>query len=76
MQSMASPPSASSKAKVALLVCLDRIEEAEEVMSDYLESRPGFTIEIEDASVPGDWQPEGTRERWLGAMLDAGMPHK
>jgi TolB-like protein/DNA-binding winged helix-turn-helix (wHTH) protein len=76
MQSMASPPSASSKAKVALLVCLDRIEDAKEVMSDYLESRPGFTIEIEDASVPGDWQPKGTRERWMGAMLDAGMPEK
>lgn len=74
MQSMASPPSASAKAKVALFVCLDRIEEAEEVMSAYLEKRPGFSVEIEDASVPRDWHPDGTRERWLDAMLRAGMP--
>ena len=74
MQSMASPPSASGKAKVALLVCLDRIEDAEEVMSAYLEARPGFSIAIEAASVPKDWQPDGTRERWLDAMLRAGMP--
>ncbi len=74
MQSMASPPSASAKAKIALLVCLDRIEEAENAMSAYLETRPGFSIEIEDASVPKDWKPDGTRERWLDAMLRAGMP--
>ena len=74
MQSMASPPSASAKAKVALLVCLDRIEDAKEEMATYLETRPGFSIEIEDASVPKDWQPDGTRERWLGAMKQAGMP--
>ena len=74
MQSMASPPSPSGKAKAALLVCLDRIDEAEGVMSKYLESRPDFSIEIEEASVPEDWQPDGTRERWLHAMLRAGMP--
>ena len=74
MQSMASPPSASGKAKAALLICLDRVAEAEVVMSEYLETRPGFTIEIEDASTPEDWRPDGTRERWLDAMLRAGMP--
>ncbi|MBT8460192.1 MAG: winged helix-turn-helix domain-containing protein [Boseongicola sp.] len=74
MQSMASPPSASAKAKAALLVCLDRITEAEEVMSAYLDTRQGFTIEIEDASIPDDWKPDGTRERWLDAMIRAGMP--
>ena len=74
MQSMASPPSASVKAKTALLVCLDRIEEAEKSMSAYLETRPGFSVKIEDASVPKDWQPVGTRERWLDAMSRAGMP--
>ena len=74
MQAMASPPSASGKAKAALLVCLDRIPEAEEVMADYLQTRNGFTIAIEDASTPRDWMPEGTRERWLDAMRRAGMP--
>lgn len=74
MQSMASPPSASAKAKAALLVCLNRTSEAEDVMSGYLKTRPGFSIELEDASVPEDWKPDGTRERWLDAMALAGMP--
>ncbi len=74
MQSMASPPSASAKAKVALLVCLGRISDAKEAMAAYLKVRQGFTIEIEEASTPKDWAPEGTQRRWLDAMLQAGMP--
>ncbi|MDA7427024.1 winged helix-turn-helix domain-containing protein [Primorskyibacter aestuariivivens] len=74
MQSMSSPPSASNKTLAALLVCLDRLPEAQNAMADYLAANPGYTRANEAQDVPTDWKPEGTPERWMEAMIRAGMP--
>ncbi|WP_068118221.1 winged helix-turn-helix domain-containing tetratricopeptide repeat protein [Tropicimonas marinistellae] len=74
MQSMASPPIASNKALAAILVCLDKTQQAIEAMAKFLETRPGYTLEIEAKSIPSDWKPDGMYDLWLTSMKRAGMP--
>lgn len=74
MKSMASPPKASNKTLAALFVCLDRISDARSAMSVFLDTRPGFSREIEAEDVPSDWKPDGMAERWMAAMQQSGMP--
>jgi TolB-like protein/DNA-binding winged helix-turn-helix (wHTH) protein len=74
MHSMASPPVASNKALAAILVCLDRVSEAREVLGTFLDANPDWTLATEIEALPADWRPEGMAERWLDALKVAGLP--
>ena len=73
MQSMASPPAASNKALAVLLVCLDRQSEAEAALARFHERNPDFSLQDEAQGLPVNWQPEGTADRWLDSLRQAGL---
>jgi len=73
MQSMASPVAAASKTLALLHVCLDQTDEAQAALKVFLDSRPGHTLEIEAATVPRDWRPEGMFDRYLTGLRKAGL---
>ncbi|MGR3323324.1 MAG: winged helix-turn-helix domain-containing tetratricopeptide repeat protein [Pseudooceanicola sp.] len=73
LDSMARTPDYSFPIRVAVLVCLDRIPEARDVLDAYRERRADFTLEQEMASTPANWMPEGTAERWINGLRLAGL---
>ncbi|GGF63662.1 TolB amino-terminal domain-containing protein [Mameliella alba] len=74
MLSMSSPPPPSNKALAALLICLGRTDEARDAMARFLAVEPGHTLKVEVTRIAPNWKPEGTAERWLDVMREAGMP--
>ena len=73
MQSMSSPPVSSGKALAVILVCLDRLDEAQAAVAAFAEKRPDHSLESEMAAIPSDWKPDGTAERWIESLRSAGL---
>lgn len=67
------PPLQSLPILAVLHVCADQMDEAKLVVSALLEQRPNFTIAEEVRNSPSDWKPDGTLERWLEALRQAGV---
>ena len=74
MQSMASPPVSSNRALAVLLVCLDRLPEAEAAIGTFLDARPGHTLAAEAETYASNWEVDGVGARWLAALERAGLP--
>jgi TolB-like protein/Flp pilus assembly protein TadD len=73
MQSMASPVAAANKTLALIHVCLEQHDKAQAALKVFLESRPGYTLADEAATVPSNWKPEGMSERYLTGLKMAGL---
>jgi TolB-like protein/DNA-binding winged helix-turn-helix (wHTH) protein/Flp pilus assembly protein TadD len=73
LDSMARTPDYSYPIRVAMLVCLDRVAEARVILTTYRKRRPDFTVQQLLASMPTTWKPDGTAERWIDALRQAGL---
>ena len=73
LDSMARMTGYSYPIRVSMLVCLDRVAEAREVLREYRETRPDYTMAAARDLLPATWAPEGMAERWIAGLEKAGL---
>ncbi|MFC3644655.1 tetratricopeptide repeat protein [Aquibium oceanicum] len=74
MHRMASPPVSSLTMLASLQICTGDTAQARETIAALLEARPDYSIQEEIRINPSDWKPDGTLERWLDGLRQAGLP--
>ncbi len=74
MDRLSSAPIEINKLRAVIHVCTGEIGAARRDLAAYLESRPEWTVAGEVAANAGNWLSEGPRQRWLDALVRAGLP--
>ncbi len=71
---MPSMPVAAYKELAAIHHCLGNVDKAKQVMIEYIQGNPNWTLSKEREDNTGMWTAPGSLERWMVAMEAAGMP--
>lgn len=72
---MSNPPNGARRMLAAVLVRLDRLQEARAVMAAYIENGPDMTLEEMEARRML-WKDREYLDRWIDDLRMAGMPEK
>lgn len=74
IQRMSKMPNLARRTLAALLVRLDRTEEATEVISEFLRQAPDYTIGMQKQSLEGKFRDPTVSEQFLQDLRTAGLP--
>jgi len=71
---MSSPPNGARRILAAVLVRLDRLQEARAVMSEFIEN--GLDMTLEEMRAKKNWKHREYLDRWIDDLRTAGLPEQ